>query len=99
MISFGRCYQIIICFPVDNGPGVYIIHEDDVTEEMLKRMEAELGEFPAWCIPSEDEPDSDGEYDNPQPICDIDKIGVPLDVLGKEHEAYTIVKTFHYCVG
>ena len=96
---FSYYYQIIIGFPFPNGPGVYVISKDDVTEEMLQRMEDELGDFPAWCTPSIDEPDSDGEYDNPQPICNIDEIGVHLDVYGKEHEAYTIVKTFFYCVG
>ncbi len=100
MTSFGHCYQIIICFPCDNAPGVHIISEDDVTEEMLERMKAELGNFPGWCTPDKyAEPDSDGEYDSPQSICNIDDISISIDASGVEHEAYTIIKTFHYCVG
>ena len=97
MASFGRCYQIIICFPCNNTPGVHIIHEDDVTEEMLQRMKAELGDFPTWCTPDEcGEPDSDTE---PQAICHIDDISISIDATGVEHEAYTIIKTFYYIVG
>ena len=69
MSSSGRCYLIIICFPCDNAPGVHIISENDVTEEMLKRMDAEVGGFPSWCTPDEyAEPDSDGKYDSPQAL-------------------------------
>jgi len=99
MSPFSRFYQIIICFPCDDAPGVHIIREDDVTEEMLQRMEDEIGCFPAWCIPSADESDSDGEYDSPQSLCDIDDISISVNASGIEHEAYTIVKTFHYIVG
>ncbi len=100
MSPFSRFYQIIICFPCDNAPGVHIIREDDVTEELLERMEAELGNFPSWCTPDEYAvPDSDGEYDSPQAICNIDDISISINASGIEHEAYTIIKTFHYIVG
>ena len=94
------CYMVIIVFPGGNMPGIHIIPELDITGEMLERMEAEVGDFPSWCTPGLDtEPDSDGEYADPQSVCNIDKIGVCLNPAEKNYEPYTITRVFSYIVG
>jgi len=90
--------MIIIVFPGDL-PMIKIIPEEDVTDEMLERMEAEVGDFPFWCTPDPyAEKDNDGEYENPQSICNIDDIGININAVGENYEPYTVTRIFSYIV-
>lgn len=72
-----------------------MLNEDDVTQELLERMEEEVGLSPDWFI-LDDCPEEDSRI--PQVTCDINKIGFSADTSGKEHEAHNIIKTFYYVI-
>ncbi len=88
-----KYFQVIITFPGENAPKVYLISINDVDWQMRERMEEEVGNFPDWCSPC-----------SGVSICDIDKIGKSIRVDGKLDNKtpvplYEVTRTFWYAVG
>lgn len=86
-------YQIIIVrsdSPRD-PPFVYFIRVPKVTSEMLEEMEYQTGDYPSWCIPSEDPED-------PPSLCDIETFGTRICPTGSNLKPRTITRCFCYVV-
>jgi hypothetical protein len=86
-------FQVIITFPHEDPPSVYLIPTNYVNQEIQKRMNKDLERFPDWCTPGCEDCNS---------VCDIDKIGIPVNLYGTTTEgllSYEITRTFWYTVG
>ena len=85
-----KYFQVIITFPDENAPKVYLIPEHDINLQTRERMEKEIGDFPFWCSPCCEDS-----------ICDIDEFGIRMRVDGESVviQDCDITRTFWYTVG
>ncbi len=88
-----RYFLIIITITDEPNepPFVYFIRESRVTPEMLEEMEYQTGDYPSWCIPSEDPTD-------PPSLCDIETFGTRICPTGNKIKSRTIIRCFCYVV-
>ena len=86
-------YQIIIVTSDEPNepPFIYFVKESKITSKMLKEMEYQTGDYPSWCIPSEDPTD-------PPSLCDIETFGVRICPVGNKLKPRTITRCFCYIV-
>ncbi len=92
-------YQIIIVLVAGDGIENFLVKESKVTPKMLRKMEEQSGEFPAWCLNDEcwDLHHRDGEErrKKDRALCDIEKIGFRWE--GKrQRKPRRIIRSFNY---